>query len=80
MNIEKLLYESFERNLSEEEDKILTGALASNGKLRQEKDKIQRLREDISSGVIRDFETGFEERILQKINSTVTKINTDYLF
>ena len=69
MKIKKLLYESFERALTNEEEKILAKALACSEALRNEKENIIRLRESLSINAIKDFTPGFEERVLQKINS-----------
>ena len=80
MNVKKLLYESFERSLNEEEKNTLTDALVSSRELREEREKILGIRARLSAGAVRDFSDGFEEKVLRKINSPAVKKNTDYLF
>jgi hypothetical protein len=80
MNIKKLLYESFDRNLTESERQKLDGALDSSNNLNKEKDEIFSLREMVFSNTQKDFSAGFEFEIIRRLNSSSTKGNYQYVF
>jgi anti-sigma factor RsiW len=59
----KLLYRSFEDELTSEEQHRLEEALATSLELRRKRARIQRIREALSSSAVRSFEPMFAERI-----------------
>lgn len=73
MKVNKLLYESFERSLSEEEAQKLQNALAVSSELRLEYERIRKLRNYVSAGAVRDFSAGFEDRVMDNIKPSGIK-------
>jgi polyphosphate kinase len=65
----KLLYRSFDDNLTEKEQKQLTEALEKSEKLRQIKEEISALRQEISNSAAQSFKPFFAERVMSRINS-----------
>jgi len=80
MNIKKLLYESFDRNLSKSDAKKLDTALKKSGNLSKEINDITLFREIIARNTQKDFSPGFESEVLRKINSRAIKGNYQNVF
>ena len=65
-----LLYRSFDSDLNPEEKKMLEQALSQSKQLRQEKETIASLREDIKRSNIASFKPFFADRVMEKIRSS----------
>jgi hypothetical protein len=64
----KLLYRSFDSQLTRQEQQQLDEALANSRALREERERIISLRNDISSLTVNSFKPFFAERVMQQIN------------
>jgi hypothetical protein len=64
----KLLYRSFDSQLTRQEQQQLDEALANSRTLREEKERIISLRDDISSLTAGSFKPFFAERVIERIN------------
>jgi activator of HSP90 ATPase len=73
MNIKKLLYESFDRNLSKSEANKLKNALIKSESLKKEQSELSTFREVIFQNTQKDFSPDFEFEVLRKINSRTTR-------
>ncbi|MCP4631321.1 MAG: hypothetical protein GY855_00230 [candidate division Zixibacteria bacterium] len=67
--IKKLLYLSFDSELTKTEKKLLENALAASEELRNEKNLIEKLRETTVSEQKDRFKPFFAERVMQRIES-----------
>jgi hypothetical protein len=67
--IQELLYLSFDSRLSEEEQRQLKEALDRSPRLREEKRRIEELRQAIGRGAVRSFRPFFAERVMHAISS-----------
>ncbi|NOY61166.1 MAG: hypothetical protein GXO75_19830 [Calditrichaeota bacterium] len=70
----KLLYRSFDGNLSEDEKEVLENALLKSKELQAEKEKIALLRNKLSESTTDSFRPFFAERVASRIN-TLAKAN-----
>jgi hypothetical protein len=68
MNIERLLYKSFDTDLSGDEKQTLDDALRQSAELRKLKEEIFILRNDVKAAGNSNFSAGFEMRVLNEIN------------
>jgi len=80
MNIKKLLYESFDRKLTKNEEKKLLSALNKSVILSKEENEISSIRELIAGNMQRDFSPGFEIEVINRINSRITDGSSLYIF
>ena len=80
MKIKKLLYESFDRELSKEEQGILNKTLVESDSLREEYDKLKKLRSFVSSNSSGDFKAGFEDNLMEKMHLIRNKPNRESVF
>ncbi|MCJ7509069.1 MAG: hypothetical protein MUO85_10155 [candidate division Zixibacteria bacterium] len=64
----KLLYRSFDSQLTKQEQRQLDEALANSQTLREERERILSLRNDISSLAAGSFKPFFAERVMRRIN------------
>ena len=78
--IQELLYLSFDGRLSEEEQRRLEDALASSPRLREEKARIESLRQRIGQQAARSFRPFFAERVMRRISSLGEIKNGTQLF
>jgi hypothetical protein len=76
----ELLYRSFEEQLTAGKAKILEDALAGSKELRQEKAKIEALRQMISSSGTDRFRPFFVERVMGRLRSLRKGINNSWAF
>jgi hypothetical protein len=67
MNIRKILYKSFDSILTEKEDKFLKEKLFLSEELRQKKERIEKLRMNLSAAHTGKFSSSFENDIKLKI-------------
>ena len=65
----KLLYHSFDSKLTKEEQEKLDEALADSRALREEKERIISLRDNISSISVKSFGPFFAERVTQRVKT-----------
>jgi len=77
--LKKLLYRSFDTDLSPEEKKQLDIALRQSSDLRIEKDRISALRDNIASGKKQSFEPFFADRVMGRVYD-IDKENEEDLF
>lgn len=80
MNIRKLLYESFDRKLSEKEAEKLKTALSKSNKLNKEKSELSYMREMVFRNAQKDFSPGFELEVMRKLNLAGTKETYPVMF
>jgi hypothetical protein len=66
----KLLYRSFDQDLSSKEHKLLDKALESSPELRQEKERIASQRRALEESGAQSFSPFFTERVINRITST----------
>ena len=64
----ELLYRSFDRELSPEEQQRLEEALASSAELRQKRTEIETVRAAVAQSRARGFEPLFAERVMRQIS------------
>ena len=67
-DIKTLLYESFDRRLSADEQKLLDNALKNSEELRNEKAEVEKLRNMLGS-FTPEFTADFTDRVINKIES-----------
>ncbi len=67
-DIKTLLYESFDRRLSADEQKLLDDALKNSEELRNEKAEVEKLRNMLGS-FTPEFTADFTDRVINKIES-----------
>lgn len=72
-NLVKLLYRSFDEELTKEEKSLLEKALHESKNLRDERDKIILLRKNVSASAASSFKPFFAEQITNRITGIVTK-------
>ncbi len=77
--LKKLLYRSFDTDLSPEEKKQLDIALRQSSDLKIEKDRISALRDNIASGKKQSFEPFFADRVMGRVYD-IDKENEEDLF
>lgn len=65
--IKQLLYESFDRELSEQEKTILNVALADSEELQKEKETIIQMRDKLSNQAEQRFSGSFVNRVMSEI-------------
>lgn len=63
----ELLYLSFDGRLSDEERRLLEDALSRSPGLREEKERIEALRQTVAQQAIRSFRPFFAERVMHAI-------------
>ncbi|MGD8778314.1 MAG: hypothetical protein PVH88_05060 [Ignavibacteria bacterium] len=73
--LKNLLYKSFDSHLNDSEKRLLTHELLTNPELSKEKDRIEKLRLQLSSIKHPDFDKSFLDRV---ILSTKTKAVYEY--
>lgn len=77
----KLLYRSFDSELTKKQKRRLEAALADSKELRRERDRILDLRKAIAAGSRRGFRPGFADRTLARARSArPTPGGADLLF
>ena len=67
----KLLYRSFDDDLSEKEQKQLEEALKNSEELRREKKQIEAQRQAISDSAAQSFKPFFAERVMSRIQAII---------
>jgi anti-sigma factor RsiW len=65
----KLLYRSFDQDLSEKEKEKLEKGLENSTELRREKEQIAAERQAISASAVQSFKPGFAERVMSRIQA-----------
>ncbi len=65
----KMLYRSFDGRLSKEEQSILVKALENSEELKQEKERIIKIRNDIAAQSDQKFQPNFADRVMRSIHS-----------
>jgi hypothetical protein len=76
----KILYESFDRDLSDEENALLNHALAASPELLKEKREIQAIRENAAKAGESAFSPFFVEKTLGRLYSITPSPGTPGLF
>lgn len=76
----KLLYRSFDSQLTKQEQQQLDEALANSQALREEMKRIISLRNDISSNIADSFKPFFAERVTQRISTLDNTEQSSYVF
>jgi hypothetical protein len=71
----KLLYQSFDEDLDEKEQKLLEEALKKSEELRREKEQILAQRQAVSQSAVRSFRPFFAEGVMRRINTLEKKEN-----
>jgi len=69
----EFLYRSFDGDLSEKEQRLLEDALRDSEELRRERAKIVAQRQAISESAAQSFQPYFAERVMQRIDSLISK-------
>ena len=72
----KLLYRSFDDDLSEKEQKQLAEALENSEELRREKEQIKAQRQAVSDSGAQSFKPFFAERVMSRIQAMGEEENT----
>lgn len=67
----KLLYRSFEENLSPAEEKYLEAALGKSAELRWEKSELQKMRTRLAGSSAMGFSPGFSDQVMRRIRQAV---------
>jgi hypothetical protein len=80
MRIKKLLYESFDRNLTGKESQKLDKALTNSDSLNKERNDLSNLREMILNNTQKDFSTDFEFEVFRGLNQRKTDRSYQYIF
>ncbi|MGE5365296.1 MAG: hypothetical protein ACM3SM_14285 [Bacteroidota bacterium] len=75
--LEKLLYESFDRELNHSEKLILEEGLRSSAELAALKKEIFLMRESLRNSESEDFSAGFETRVLSSFNRRTEQKTSD---
>lgn len=75
-----LLYLSFDRQLTSNEQKILEEALAESEELQKEKQLIASLQNTIAKTAVKSFEPWFAERVINKIAALREKDSREEIF
>lgn len=78
--IRKLLYKSFDHELSQEERRLLDEALAASKELREEKAGIESMRDTVSAAAADSFGPSFPERVMQRIKTEKRKASQSEMF
>ena len=78
--LKELLYRSFDSELNAEEKRLLEEALAQSEELRQEKEMITSLRGNIKRSKSTSFNPNFVDRVIEKIQTTEKKDDSQQLF
>ena len=68
--LQDLLYRSFDSDLNQKEKKILDEALVHSEELREEKEIITSLRNNIERGKTTSFKPFFADRVMEKIQTS----------
>lgn len=79
-NLKELLYRSFDSGLDQREKIMLEKALASSKELRQEKEIIESLRQDIKGEKETSFNPGFADRVMNAITNQRSENETEQFF
>jgi hypothetical protein len=79
-NLKDLLYRSFDSDLDQQEKSILENALAGSAELRQEKEMIESLRQDILGVKDTSFKPGFADRVMNEISKQKSDSENEPLF
>ena len=66
-DIKTLLYQSFDRKLSADEQKLLNNALKNSVELQTEKAEIEKMRKDLNN-FSASFVNGFADKVMDKLN------------
>jgi hypothetical protein len=80
MRIKKLLYESFDRNLTGKESQKLNKALTNSDSLNKEKNDLSNLRGMILKNTQKDFSAEFEFEVFRRLKQRKTDRNYQYIF
>jgi hypothetical protein len=72
----KLLYRSFDDDLSKREQRQLEKGLENSTELRKEKERIAAERQAISTGAAQSFKPGFVGRVMRRIQAMAEEKNT----
>jgi hypothetical protein len=80
MRIKKLLYESFDRNLTGKESQKLDRALTNSDSLNKEKNDLSNLREMILNNTQKDFSADFEFEVFRRLKQRKTDRSYQYIF
>jgi anti-sigma factor RsiW len=75
-----LLIKSLDSELSNTEDQMLQKALDMSEDLRKEREHLLDMREGLKSETAKSFSSGFEDRVMAKIQSRQSEDFTAYLF
>jgi anti-sigma factor RsiW len=78
--IRKLLYKSFDHELSLEEQQSLDEALAASRELREEKARIESMRDTVSAAAADSFGASFAERVMQRIETEKRNASRSEIF
>ena len=73
MNVKKILYKSFDKNLNKQEETIIDQELSASDELKKEKQGIIKLRELVSSFSIDSFGNEFVNNVMAKIKRVEEK-------
>jgi hypothetical protein len=76
----KLLYRSFDSQLTKQDQQQLDEALTNSQALREEMKRIVSLRNDISSNIADSFKPFFAERVTQRISALDNTEQSSYVF
>jgi hypothetical protein len=79
-NLKELLYRSFDSGLDQREKIMLEKALASSKELRQEKEIIESLRQDIHGVKDTPFSAGFADKVMKAITNQRSENETEQFF
>ena len=78
--IKQLLYESFDRNLSNREQDVLDKALADSIELQSERTHIIEMREKLSNSNEQKFEPFFADRVMTKVRESHNQNDSNEFF
>jgi hypothetical protein len=79
-NLKILLYRSFEEQLNQEEYNKLEDGLENSFELREEKEKIIRIRRILQTDKIDTFKPFFADRVMNKLEAAGKDLEEDSLF
>ena len=75
-----LILKSYDEELSETERKNLERALADSAELRQEKERIEEIRNQITANTKQSFSEGFADRVMNRISEKGPQRESDLFF
>ncbi|MBD3288174.1 hypothetical protein GF337_05165 [candidate division KSB1 bacterium] len=78
--IERLLYRSFDAELSSEEQAILDQALTQSAELRVEKERLEKMRSQVQASGEKAFHPFFAEKVMSRLRDSKQSVQEDAFF